>query len=134
MKAAELPQSWLAYSSLSHVIATTSELKNGALQNPTAFEVLLRWVRSGGNLWVLDGGKKWEQLPEVEAAFQLASAEESGASTKGGPEARGWRVLLFSNQSFEQEAAMLSLEPFSNYPKMSSLFFSTKVDIYAARQ
>ncbi len=114
MPAKKLPQSWLAYSSLSMVISTTAELENCASQNPHTLKALLRWVRSGGNLWVMDVGEKWERLPEVETTLQLNPGRQASDKTKNGPEARGWRVLSFQSAAFDPENSLLSLEPLSS--------------------
>ena len=82
---ASLPTDWLGYTSLNLVVMPIDELESLVDQEPQRATALLRWVATGGNLWLVDLGPRWKGLAEAE---QLLSAREEGA-TASPPTERG---------------------------------------------
>ncbi|MDH3719092.1 MAG: hypothetical protein OES79_13320, partial [Planctomycetota bacterium] len=100
---AELPSSWLGYTSLDSVFISAKTLKLLAEASPGSskkMQALRRWVATGGNLYVHDVGNNWGALGELETAFGLP------VEPTGPPAERGWRADHDQQtQSMMQQAA-----------------------------
>lgn len=70
---AALPTDWIGYTSLNLVIMPADELETLIDDHPKQAAALLRWVATGGNLWLIGAGARWQQLADVE---RLLSAHE----------------------------------------------------------
>jgi hypothetical protein len=78
----KLPRQWLAYTSLDCVLLTPKQLEQLQDEQPEAWSAIVRWVRSGGNLWLHDVGKDWEGLPEASRRLSaLLGADEESDKT-----------------------------------------------------
>ncbi len=61
-----LPSRWIDYSPLDVLVSTTGSLEMLRVISPEKLAELLRWVRSGGNLWIMDIGTDFSVLPDLE--------------------------------------------------------------------
>lgn len=84
----QLPQSWLGYTSLSVVVISAEEFKKFAEKDPDRLSELMRWVRSGGNLWVHDVADVDRALAIVSEELEQAVDHGSGTSASD-----GWRRI-----------------------------------------
>jgi hypothetical protein len=75
LPAANFPKQWIDYTCLDVVTLSLADLQLLAQSNPEALTAIERWVRAGGQLWVSDAGKQWEQLPEISKLFKLPAAQ-----------------------------------------------------------
>jgi hypothetical protein len=71
----DLPTDWLGYTSINVVVLPTDELEAFVESHPQQAAALLRWVATGGNLWLTDAGSKWQRLAGAE---QILAARQSG--------------------------------------------------------
>lgn len=69
----DLPTDWIAYTSLNVVVMPAASLDKLVKDHPQQAAALLRWVATGGNLWLIGAGRRWQELAEVE---QVLSANE----------------------------------------------------------
>jgi hypothetical protein len=67
----DFPRRWIDYTCLDVVSLSIADLDQLAKTNPTAFESVEAWVRTGGQLWVTDVGAKLEKLPEVSKQLKV---------------------------------------------------------------
>ncbi len=74
----ELLDTWLDYSTVGAVIAAPEDLEQWETESPVRFQELLRWVRAGGNLWVVCAGSDLTELPDVERALGISDDLASG--------------------------------------------------------
>lgn len=127
VQSADLPTDWLGYTSLNLVVMPIDELETLIAQEPQRATALLRWVATGGNLWLIDLGPRWSGLAEAE---QLLSAHEEGVagaepresdseskaddeSTNGkGPLPRRWRFAPLDLRATEPAEGALVLAGF----------------------
>ena len=70
---ADLPTDWLGYTPLNVVVLPADGLEKLVDEHPQQAAALLRWVATGGNLWLIGAGARWQELADVE---QLLSARE----------------------------------------------------------
>jgi hypothetical protein len=92
----EFPTRWLDYSCFDVVTLSADELESVRTAHPAALAAVWRWVMAGGQLWILDAGPGWQNLPAIEQTLQLKS-RATAAALDGGVEftmeqvrARGW--------------------------------------------
>jgi hypothetical protein len=93
----ELLPSWTEYSSLDVVVTTLADLKIDHARNPERFPELLKWVRSGGNLWVCSAGKDYQYVPEIEEYLGITNDDADEATNPAALIARGWRFPKIDN-------------------------------------
>jgi hypothetical protein len=70
----EFPERWIDYTSLDMVCLSLDQLADLAGKRPAAYSALMRWVDSGGNLWVfgLSGsGGSWDRLGDLEKCLNV---------------------------------------------------------------
>ncbi len=113
-KSAELPTDWIYYSALDLVIMPAHELPRLVQRQPTQGAALLRWVRSGGNLWLLDAQNDWSRLAEADAVFAPNEPATEGdapasAQTLG---TAAWRFLPVGPRGADAVAGALILSRF----------------------
>ncbi|NOZ38779.1 MAG: hypothetical protein GXP24_00960, partial [Planctomycetes bacterium] len=101
-----LPEQWVDYSSLDVLSATVSSLESLRISSPEKFTELLRWVRSGGNLWVLDVGRELSGLPELEMLLFPTLDEKAVAKSKSLSE---WHFLKETNNGRPRMNELASL-------------------------
>ena len=99
LRAASLDQfdTWLKYSPLDVVATTTARLEALASTESTHFAELLKWVRTGGNLWVFASGEDYRDLARIEAVLDIAPNLKDKTSSKDQMIARGWRFPLVND-------------------------------------
>jgi hypothetical protein len=111
LPATEFPKRWIDYTCLDVVSLSRAELQLVAQSNPDALAALRYWVEAGGQVWISDAGKNWEQLPEVAKAFGvpatiLGMAEDGARDTENDAEedtaadelpAVAWRPVRFGS-------------------------------------
>jgi len=116
-----LPTDWVEYSSLDVFIIPAEKLAVLKQDHPKRAAALLRWVRAGGNLWLLDAGSRWQRLEGAEQALDLPPDEQALAaegSEAGGDEndlairKRGWRFAPLGERALESGSAGLLLSGF----------------------
>lgn len=113
-----MPAEWIEYTPFDLVVLSADELASLARRRPQQMAALRRWVRAGGNLWVMDVGRNWENLAETEQA--MAVDEESTNSSV--PEedkiddrqlaARGWRPAPLGDRPAELVESVAELSDF----------------------
>lgn len=79
----DLPERWIDYTSFDVAALMPSELAVMAEMEPQALQAVLRWVRSGGQLWVSDVGRDWERLADVEQLLGMPAADSADAAARG---------------------------------------------------
>lgn len=89
-----LPESWIDYSPLDVVTTTVDALELARVSSPEKLTALLRWVRAGGNLWVLGVGEDFAALPELN---QVLAGESSNRATDEAADESDWRFLKLSS-------------------------------------
>jgi hypothetical protein len=125
---ANLPDDWKLYTTFDVVICPAAEFAAWVPRAPKQSAALLRWVRAGGNLWLVDVGWTWNQLPGVEQATGIASAELSDPSADGEAPAddkpqtraaadaalltRGWRFVPLGERALEPVEGALALSDY----------------------
>src|SRR4029079_18379055 len=76
---------------------------------PEQAAALLRWVRAGGNLWVIEAGPAWQLLPEVSAAIEGAKAADKPDE---GELPKGWRYAPLGERAIDPAEGALVLSGF----------------------
>ncbi|MCA9232960.1 MAG: hypothetical protein KDA57_20105, partial [Planctomycetales bacterium] len=106
---AQLPASWLGYSNLDLVVAFPEDLEQLEKNSPERFEQLLRWVRTGGNLWVFNVGREYGQLAQVNDRLGLTNEDGEDQNT---PQDKlfGWRALPLRGQHNRGPDALVILD------------------------
>jgi hypothetical protein len=99
----ELPTEWLAYSSVDVMALPLSEFTALQQNHPQRASALLRWVRTGGNLWMENVGRDWERLVELEATLKLSATDDSSNGETDDDAAepsieRGWHWPVAEDQ------------------------------------
>ncbi len=117
----QLPKKWIGYTNFDVVVATPNDLEQWSQVVPKQFAEMLRWVRAGGNLWVLDVGKGYEQLPQVESILGL---KLSGSSL----EQRGWQFLPLHSQPRQGADMLVLLEGHGKIEPKLSISPTQKID------
>ena len=83
---------WTEYSHSDLVLTSLKDLEKFRSTHPQGIRVLLRWVRSGGNLWILDGGRSYENVPAIDRLLELQPEDES-ASDLPPSVPTAWKVI-----------------------------------------
>ncbi len=107
-----LPEDWKHYSTLDLVVVYPDDLKRWSATAPTRFAHLLRWVRAGGNLWIVETGAKYEKLEVVEKALLLSTPDQTSQEAQK-PKTmtqRGWHPLTLTHGQTDSVDAIVSLE------------------------
>lgn len=76
------PHRPIDYNSIDIIYVSVSDLKLLMAEKP-AWQAIKEWIASGGNLWVVGAGDKWERVKEIDLAFGFAAEPDD-------PLARGW--------------------------------------------
>lgn len=103
----ELPLEWLGYTTMDVVVLTAGDLPRLAQAEPKRHDALLRWVKSGGNLWLLECGRLWQEAPGAERALKLRTSSTGGApepnarSADAAMAARGWKYVPIRDRATE---------------------------------
>jgi hypothetical protein len=100
LAARDMPADWLAYSSLDLVVMPASQLPVMAESAPKQTEALLRWVRTGGNLWLVEAGSNWQRLETIEPVFAKYSGESA------------WRAVPVGERAVDPVEQALELSGF----------------------
>lgn len=79
---ANLPDRWIAYSSLDVVATTNASLQLLRVTSPKKLTELLRWVRAGGNLWVMDCNQDFSELSKLEGIFRPYLGDQTEVNSK----------------------------------------------------
>lgn len=114
----ELSANWLHYTTLDVVALDASDLGLLATRHPSELQALLRWVRTGGNLWLVNAGQNWEKLPVAERALGLRRPESADSVPSDADEAnkaaesRGWTFAPLSERQLEPVEGALTLSGF----------------------
>jgi hypothetical protein len=113
----ELPADWLQYTTLDIVAIDVDDFAAMAAAHPDATAAILRWVRTGGNLWLFNAGARWSKLSKAERALDLPAAG-NGDGGDGTPEsddavlARGWKFVPNNAAAVEPLEGALALSDF----------------------
>jgi hypothetical protein len=103
----DLPATWVGYSAVDVVAFTAPELASLERDRPRQFTALDRWVRSGGNLWVVQCGPRWENLPALERALggRTPTNDDEAQNTDEQADAaiqrRGWKFVPLGDRALE---------------------------------
>lgn len=122
----ELPTNWVEYSTVDIVVIPASEVAKLIEKQPSQAEGLLRWVRTGGNLWITQSQTQWAALVDASAAIdsfgivaasgRSAAGESVEAADDKTPEevllAGGWRYPPNNERAGEPTEAALVLSGF----------------------
>jgi hypothetical protein len=88
--AADLPETWIDYSSLDIVCLSLDQLADLAKKHPAAYRAILEWTAAGGNLWVCGLSRDenpWDRLGELNQLLKLDAMENASQSKI---KASGW--------------------------------------------
>jgi hypothetical protein len=121
--AADMPTDWLGYSSLDLVVMPASHLPVMAETAPKQTDALLRWVRTGGNLWLVESGPNWQRLELIEPV--LAEVRGDDGSWKAAPV--GERAIDPIEQALELsgfDTGEPSAPTFKNLPQRIGAFMA----------
>jgi hypothetical protein len=125
---ADLPVDWLGYTSLNVVVLPADGLEKLMDEHPRQADALLRWVATGGNLWLIGAGARWQELAEVErvlSAREERPVEESSGEASSNEESDAaspaskrllpprWRFAPLDNRAGEPSEGALVL---AGYP------------------
>ena len=97
----DLPEQWIDYTTFDVISLTPAEMAIAAETRPQALAAILRWVRSGGQLWISNVGRNWERLGDVERLLGMPSADSSELA------ARGWTPLSLGPRLGRRESRAL---------------------------
>ncbi len=87
---ASLPSDWRWYSALDAICLTPDKLRQIYDQEPAAWLAIDRWVRAGGNLWLLDVGSNWEKFGDILHVFPSDKTTTAAGNINLDPFAHGW--------------------------------------------
>jgi hypothetical protein len=114
VKPPDLPDDWREYSSIDVFLMPAERVDDLAEQHPAKLTALLRWVRAGGNLWLVQAGNSWRAMPTAEKA--LGFAEEAPVSNDLVADRalleRGWRFVDVGERAIEASQGALLLSGF----------------------
>jgi len=118
VKPADLPTSWIEFSTIDVVIMPGAEFAKLAGARPKQTSALLRWVRAGGNLWLLDARRDWSLLPRIDATLGVGETERTGtiaamSETMGDA---AWRLLPIGERALQPVEAALAISRFEVSP------------------
>lgn len=118
VKLADLPTDWLQYTTIDLVIMPASELPRLVSDHPKRSAALLRWVRAGGNLWLLRAGDDWWRLAPVDAVLGATDSKLSGDAgwTDATMGAAAWRYLPMGERAVQPVEAALAISRFDVTP------------------
>jgi hypothetical protein len=112
----DLPTEWLHFSAVDLVMMTTSDLSRLAVEQPQRCQALLRWVRTGGNLWLQGETRGWNALSAVDAVLRPgeppppdASREAPSSAEAERPRDPRWRFVPIGDLALDPINAVLSL-------------------------
>ncbi|MDZ4659831.1 MAG: hypothetical protein SH868_19830 [Bythopirellula sp.] len=88
---------WTEYSSMDVVVTTPADFKSRQKQSPERFQELVKWVRSGGNLWVISAESDFRDASEIENTLGLTEASSSAEYEFEALLKRGWRFPKLDN-------------------------------------
>jgi hypothetical protein len=112
-----LPTNWLEYSTLDVFIMPAERFAKLATEEPQQTAALLRWVRSGGNLWLTRSGGDWKRMPAVEQALGVDGGADGDMSPEAAVVLRGWRFPPTGDRSAEPPEGALVLSGFDTGEK-----------------
>jgi hypothetical protein len=89
------PRHWRDYSSVDLVVMSSEELRKLDADRKPQAEALLRWVRSGGSLWIIDFGSPWDSVAASQEVLTARSFElpKSGDGFYESLSRHGWRAV-----------------------------------------
>ncbi len=112
-------ENWSEYTSIDVAVTSPSDLASRREKNPDELAELLKWVRAGGNLWVISNAEDFQDAPGIEEALGIASDTPQEFDFDA-LLARGWRFPKLDNPAsdsldkYSQLHGQPSTEPVSN--------------------
>lgn len=76
--AAQLPESWIEYTSVDVVGFSIDDLRNWPTESKAKRQALTDWIRAGGQLIVFDLPKDFKDFAEIDSLLGLAGDDRSG--------------------------------------------------------
>ena len=125
-----LPSDWTDYTCLDVMSTTVGALELLRVSAPEKLEALLRWVRSGGNLWVSEVGQDFSELAIVErivsGGSETAPIDFDFAAARLGH----WRFLMLSQEGRARlkDLIRLSMEESGEESALSSIEITVSDD------
>lgn len=123
---ADLPSDWLEYSMLDVFVVPADKFAEFLEQYPIQADAMMRWVATGGNLWLLESGRGWQELPSIEGALTKFSLPAGGRSRSSaladeeeinlGELPTAWSYAPLGNRSTEPSEGALELSGFEVAP------------------
>ena len=94
----DLPTDWIEYSAADVVMLRGKDFAELSTQQPKQFAALLRWVRAGGNLWLVSElPPPWRALADAAAGLGLESGQDAQRAAEESEEKAleklGWRFV-----------------------------------------
>jgi hypothetical protein len=115
----ELPDNWLEYTTLDIAMLPADKAAELVDAHPKSAAALLSWVRSGGNLWIIDSGRQWQELPSAEVKLGLTALAQPEPSPDAEEDAaddavlrRGWRYAPTAERATDPVEGALLLSGF----------------------
>lgn len=100
------PIHWLDYTTIDLATIDAAELIQLADERPAAHRALLRWIRAGGNLWIVGLGRQWEQLDAVEQKLALPDRSDQVNDL---PVSHGWQVVSLGDRARQAVESLLEI-------------------------
>ncbi len=107
---ADLPTNWMEHTTTDVMLVSAEQFPAFVANFPEQAAALLRWVRAGGNLWVIDAGKSWQQLSGVNAAIDVSKTVEELSGNDHLP--AGWRYAPLGERATDPAEGALVLSGF----------------------
>lgn len=132
----DLPDSWIDYSALDVFTTTVGSLEMLNGSSPQKLKALLRWVRAGGNLWVLDAGQDFEDLPRLDRVLDPNLQNQGEPDDEAATTSPAWKFAILEGTGRSRLNELINLtmdEPnenrkLSDAQIMDSKFPDTAVD------
>jgi hypothetical protein len=72
LELAKFPTRWIDYTTIDVIALSFGELTQLKEEQPAAFDAVARWIRAGGQLWVSDVGKEFQDLPALSTTLHIS--------------------------------------------------------------
>ena len=112
LQSTSLPTDWKQYSAVDFVFVYPEDLERWKKLAPQKFTHLLRWIRAGGNLWIVENGPNFENIDSVENILQLNNPgqDKNSSLQEQNNGIRGWYYLPLSESQTAGSESIVILE------------------------
>lgn len=104
----ELPQHWLAFTGHGAVAVHASDFEMMIAKHPQSYAALMRWVRTGGNLWIFACQEDWGGW-QGNGFDRDESGEDLSEDDDLHRDAYGWRTIKLNNRQEVEVHGLIEL-------------------------